>query len=259
MVFVAAKTIDTLYQFWIHTRAIDRLGPLEWVMNTPSHHRVHHGIDRPYIDKNYAGIFIVWDRLFGTFEPEREEPAYGAVKPLRSWDWLRANTAEWVHIARMSRKTRRLRDKLRVWVAPPEWRPANLGGPVEIPDTRRASQTKFHTEVDRALRHHVMASFVPVAAMTVLIILSPNLALPQAALAVLWVLLTLSSWAALFEGRAWARWLEIPRLGGLLALIAWVTAASSHFAVAIGVASLFVLLTFPLSLRAIRPRAPVVA
>lgn len=82
--FLAMSAFDTLYQFWIHTRAIDRLGPLEWFMNTPSHHRVHHARNPKYLDKNYAGIFIIWDRMFGTFEPEEEPVVYGVTEPLNS-------------------------------------------------------------------------------------------------------------------------------------------------------------------------------
>ena len=84
--YVSMKAINLLYQFWIHTEAIDRLGPLEWVMNTPSHHRVHHARNPKYLDKNYAGMFIIWDRMFGTFEPEDEQPVYGITKPLKSME-----------------------------------------------------------------------------------------------------------------------------------------------------------------------------
>lgn len=81
-----AKAFSLLYQYWIHTESIRRLGPLEWVLNTPSHHRVHHGSNLRYLDKNYGGIFIVWDRLFGTFAEERdEEPVkYGLIHNLES-------------------------------------------------------------------------------------------------------------------------------------------------------------------------------
>ena len=95
------------------TRAWSRtLGPLEWIINTPSHHRVHHGVNPRYVDRNYAGIFIIWDELLGTFEPEADEPVYGLVKPLGSFSPLWANLHRWVEIAAMSRRTRRLRDKL---------------------------------------------------------------------------------------------------------------------------------------------------
>ena len=96
--YVSMKAINLLYQFWIHTEAIDRLGPLEWVMNTPSHHRVHHARNPKYLDKNYAGMFIIWDRMFGTFQPEEEQPVYGITKPLQSWNPLWANLAAWVEL-----------------------------------------------------------------------------------------------------------------------------------------------------------------
>lgn len=72
----------TLYQFWIHTKALGKLGPVEWLFNTPSHHRVHHGSDPKYIDRNHAGTLIIWDRLFGTYQVEEEEPLYGITTPL---------------------------------------------------------------------------------------------------------------------------------------------------------------------------------
>jgi sterol desaturase/sphingolipid hydroxylase (fatty acid hydroxylase superfamily) len=76
-VFAVCYGVNVAYQFWLHTRVVGRLGPLEQVLNTPSHHRVHHGRDPEYVDRNFGGVFIVWDRLFGTFAQERQEPAYG--------------------------------------------------------------------------------------------------------------------------------------------------------------------------------------
>ena len=80
------SSFSLLYQYWIHTETIGRLGPLEWVMNTPSHHRVHHGSNPQYIDRNHAGIFIVWDRLFGTFEPEGEKVVYGLTRDVGTYN-----------------------------------------------------------------------------------------------------------------------------------------------------------------------------
>lgn len=82
-------------QFFVHTQSISSLGPLEWVFNTPSHHRVHHGINRQYIDKNYAGVLIIWDRMFGTFEPEIETVRYGISKPVNSFNPIKVTFAEW--------------------------------------------------------------------------------------------------------------------------------------------------------------------
>ncbi|MBX7077836.1 MAG: sterol desaturase family protein [Nannocystaceae bacterium] len=81
---LGAHTISLAYQFLLHTEFVGRLGPLEWVLNTPSHHRVHHGCDAHCLDKNFGGIFIVWDRLLGSFAPERARPRYGLVHPLSS-------------------------------------------------------------------------------------------------------------------------------------------------------------------------------
>ena len=141
--FLVVSTIDTLYQFWIHTRLVGRLGPLEWVLNTPSHHRVHHGRNPRYIDRNHGGTLIVWDRLFGTFAEEREEPVYGITKPLASFNPLWANLHYWVEMWDVARRTARPLDRLRVLWARPGWRPADLGGPLQPPEVDRSSYVKF--------------------------------------------------------------------------------------------------------------------
>lgn len=84
VMILTMKAFSLIYQYWIHTELIGKLGPLEWFMNTPSHHRVHHGSNPQYLDKNHAGIFIVWDRLFGTFEPENEKVVYGLTKNIET-------------------------------------------------------------------------------------------------------------------------------------------------------------------------------
>ena len=93
--FVTMHGLNLIYQFWIHTNLIGKLGFIEKVLNTPSHHRVHHGVNNQYLDKNYAGIFIFWDKLFGTFIEETETPRYGIIKPLTSYNWLWINTHGW--------------------------------------------------------------------------------------------------------------------------------------------------------------------
>lgn len=91
--FLLANLINTLGQYWIHTKLIDRIGSLEYILNTPSHHRVHHATNEKYLDKNYAGILIIWDRIFGTFEAEdpSEEIKYGVLRPLHSFNPFWAN------------------------------------------------------------------------------------------------------------------------------------------------------------------------
>ncbi|MFZ4069376.1 MAG: sterol desaturase family protein [Caulobacterales bacterium] len=96
------KGISLVYQFWIHTEAVDRLGPLEWVLNTPAHHRVHHATNPRYLDANYAGVLIIWDRLFGTFvdETKADPPRYGIIANLGTFNPLRIAFHEWAGIAR---------------------------------------------------------------------------------------------------------------------------------------------------------------
>ncbi|MBK8302554.1 MAG: sterol desaturase family protein [Pyrinomonadaceae bacterium] len=96
--FATMHGFNLIYQFWIHTRFINRLGALEYVLNTPSHHRVHHGVNEQYLDKNYAGVLIIWDRMFGSFVNETEEPRYGIIKPIKSYNPLWINTHGWVEM-----------------------------------------------------------------------------------------------------------------------------------------------------------------
>ena len=122
-----AYGINLLYQFWIHTELIDRLGPLEWVLNTPSHHRVHHGSNVAYLDRNYAGVLIVWDRWFGSFEPEREPVRYGLTKNIDTFNPVIAAFGEFVAVFRDALHAPSLRDALGYLLRPPGWKPRGAG------------------------------------------------------------------------------------------------------------------------------------
>jgi sterol desaturase/sphingolipid hydroxylase (fatty acid hydroxylase superfamily) len=141
MVFFVAG-LNLVYQFWIHTEQVGRMPRwFEAVMNTPSHHRVHHATNPRYLDRNYAGVFIIWDRLFGTFEPERaDEPCrYGVIRNLPSFNPLWAAVHEWVAIARDLVRARSLRDVAGYCFGPPGWKP---GGGAETADEIRAAWAK---------------------------------------------------------------------------------------------------------------------
>jgi sterol desaturase/sphingolipid hydroxylase (fatty acid hydroxylase superfamily) len=120
--------IDLLYQYWVHTQQIGKLGWFDRWFCSPSNHRVHHAVNDVYLDRNYGGILIVWDRLFGTFAEERDdEPCvYGTRSPLRSWNPVWANLQVYAELARDAWRARRWADKLRVWFKPPGWRPADV-------------------------------------------------------------------------------------------------------------------------------------
>jgi sterol desaturase/sphingolipid hydroxylase (fatty acid hydroxylase superfamily) len=117
-----ASSVSLLYQYWIHTECIGKLGPLEWVFNTPSHHRVHHGTNVPYLDRNYGGILIVWDRLFGTFAEEEEPVTFGILHPLRSDHPVHVAFHEFAAIAHDLAAARTWRGRWGVVMGPPGWR-----------------------------------------------------------------------------------------------------------------------------------------
>jgi len=127
MVFTSFS-INLVYQFWIHTEHIGTLPrPIEFLFNTPSHHRVHHGMDQLYLDRNYGGILIIWDRLFGTFQPEVFRPHYGLTKPVTTDSTWKLETREYVAIARDVRSATTWRDRLGYIFGPPGWEPAGRG------------------------------------------------------------------------------------------------------------------------------------
>lgn len=119
------QAISLIYQFFIHTTLVKKLGPLEWIMNTPSHHRVHHAVNTRYLDRNHAGIFIIWDRLFGTFVEERDDdpPVYGITKNIRTFNPWRIAFHEWAAVVRDARRASGLWNKLRYVFSPPGWSP----------------------------------------------------------------------------------------------------------------------------------------
>ncbi len=122
MVFTQ-QAISLLYQYWIHTEAIDRLpAPLEFVFNTPSHHRVHHGANPEYLDRNHGGILIIWDRLFGTFAPERARVRYGLTENIRTFKPHVIAFHEWIAMARDARRAPTWRAALGYLLRPPGWR-----------------------------------------------------------------------------------------------------------------------------------------
>lgn len=221
VMYLTVRTANTLYQFWIHTRPIGKLGFLEWFLNTPSHHRVHHGIDPRYIDKNHAGVFIIWDRLLGTFLEEDGEPVYGVVKPLSSFNPLWANVVEWVRMWEIARRTERLADKLKIWFMPPEWHPADLGGVVTIPEVSRATQKKYDPHPPSRIASYVLLSFaMSFIAGVLFLVVQAQLTGWQQALYVVELTAAMVVISGLTERKRWAPALEAVRLASLVGVAA---------------------------------------
>ena len=124
LLFGIVALVDLLYQFWVHTEHVGKLGWFDRVFCSPSNHRVHHAVNEGYVDRNYGGILVVWDRLFGTFQEEDARCVYGTRTPLNSWDPLWANLEVYAGLAATAWRTPRWRDKLAVWFKPPGWQPA---------------------------------------------------------------------------------------------------------------------------------------
>ena len=127
-VFVTVAGVNLVYQFWVHTEHIPKLGWYEYVFVSPSNHRIHHAQNKNYVDANYGGVFIIWDRIFGTYKEEMEElkPIYGTAKPLRSWNPFKANLDIFREMLLDSSRTRSLKDKVGVWFSRPNWRPEDV-------------------------------------------------------------------------------------------------------------------------------------
>ncbi len=123
MMVVTMQAVSLIYQFWIHTETIGRLpAPVEAVFNTPSHHRVHHSSDVKYLDRNHAGIFIIWDRMFGTFQREEEQPTYGLTKNIDTYNPVRIALHEWIDLWHdATRPGLSLRERAGYIVGPPGW------------------------------------------------------------------------------------------------------------------------------------------
>ena len=115
------QAISLVYQFFPHTKLVGKLGPIEWIFNTPSHHRVHHATQVQYLDKNHAGILIIWDRIFGTFQKEIESPTYGLTININSFSPLKIASHEYISLWQDMRRSKKLSDKIKYLINPPGW------------------------------------------------------------------------------------------------------------------------------------------
>jgi alkylglycerol monooxygenase len=159
-VFVVVALIDLLYQFWVHTELVGRLGWFDRVFCSPSNHRAHHAVNDKYLDHNYGGVLIVWDRLFGTFieEDDTDPPVYGTRSPLRSWNPLWANAEVYWATLKDAWHARRWRDKLLIWVKPPGWRPADVAARFPKPEFD-ISRERFAPALSRGITAYSLVQF----------------------------------------------------------------------------------------------------
>ncbi|WP_192984006.1 sterol desaturase family protein [Pseudomonas sp. EggHat1] len=222
LVFFSVAALNLLYQFWVHTRHIPKLGWFEWLFITPSNHRVHHAQNPIYMDRNYGGVFILWDRIFGTFQEELdEEPViFGVTVPLASWNPLWANLQVYAGLWRDAKRASSWWDRLRIWFMPTGWRPADVAA--RYPQTKADLRNfrKFEVPLGRGAQVYALLQFVCYLLAGVwLLAHGDSLAIGAVLLACLWMALGLCSIGMWLENRAWASRFELLRLAANLPLL----------------------------------------
>jgi alkylglycerol monooxygenase len=213
-VFLIVHSLSTLYQFWIHTQLVGKIrGPLDWILNLPQHHRVHHAINPQYLDKNYGATLIIWDRLFGTYEEEVEPCVYGITTPLGSFNPVWAQFHYWVELVQKTFTLKGL-DRLKIWVVSPAWKPAGT----VVPPVDLQNREKFDVTVPKGTQRYVRVQYVILLLVTSVVMLLKT-TIPWVPLVLACVSLAggLTALGGLLEKKRWAWPLEVGRVGGLVA------------------------------------------
>ena len=207
---ITVGSLNLIYQFWVHTEHIRRLGPLEWIFVTPSNHRVHHARNERYLDRNYGGVFILWDRLFGTYQDElaEERCIYGITTGLKSWNPLWANLHFWSETFRLACRTRSWSDRFKIWFKPPGWYPRDLAAP-----RYDSTYPKFDPPTSAFRRAYVFVHFW-LLTFASLWLLKAQDDLPRLLVLTIfvWMCFSLFVQGVWLEGRPQARWLEWLRI-----------------------------------------------
>lgn len=211
--FALMAALTTLYQFWIHTELIGKMGFIEKFMVTPSHHRVHHGRDPKYIDRNHGGAFIVWDMMFGTYQVEEETPTYGITSPVKSWNPVWANFSHYKIMLHEMKQISGFIDKTKYLFYKPGWLPKNLGGYRPAPAVDHDSYQKYITVSSKSLNLYVLTQYAVFLGLTTWFLFTQ--AQMEMALKIsIALLLGLASVTvgALFENKSWAKGVEVLRI-----------------------------------------------
>ncbi|MHA6494981.1 sterol desaturase family protein [Pseudomonas borbori] len=236
-VFLLLLGIQLVYQFWIHTQHVGRLGWVEHVLITPSLHRVHHGQNDAYIDKNHGGVFILWDKLFGTYAEEREPVRYGVTTPVSTFDPIRLQFSWWRLLWADALATRHWWDKLRLWWMPTGWRPEDVR---DTPWPKMGAE-KFECDYPPGLKAYAFAQFVAINALTLGFLASvKRAAVWEPWLLVGVILFGCISLGLLFEGRRGLWRLECIRLLAMASVaLGWgFWLAPAQWALGLGLAGL---------------------
>lgn len=207
--------VHLLLAYWHHTAVINKMGWWEKYFVTPSHHRVHHGVNPQYIDKNFSEFLIIWDKIFGSYEEEVEEVCYGVTHPPRTWDPIHINFQFWSQLWRDAKATKYFWDKIRIWFMPIGWRPRDLepyfkGGRIGY---NRSEQVKYVSAPMQKSKEYLIAQ---IGLGLVVLYLTINLQLPfeywHRVILSASIFIMIISWGAILESKAWAKPLEVIRI-----------------------------------------------
>lgn len=214
-ILVTVNAVNLIYQFWVHTQVVQRMGVLDRILVTPSNHRVHHAQNARYIDKNYGGMLILWDRMFGTFEDELEDDPviFGVRKPLANWNPFWANLQVYDYLLFDARHAQDWRDKLLIWFRRTGWRPPDVA--VKYPNLPADLEhfTKFDPVTPAGVRRYVLAQFgVAIAATLAIAVLFASHGASAVVVPCLLLWALLYTLGLLNEGRPYATRFEILRL-----------------------------------------------
>jgi sterol desaturase/sphingolipid hydroxylase (fatty acid hydroxylase superfamily) len=209
--------------FWYHTQLIDKLGFLERFMVTPSHHRIHHAINPVYLDKNYGGILIIWDKLFGTFQAElpHEKPVYGITRPVQTWNPIKINFLHITLLIQDAWRTASLRDKLRIWFMPTGWRPADVVDKYPVAYTENIyKQEKYMPAASIYLKIWSWAQLIITFALVLYLFKQlANLPMQQVVLYSIFIFYSVYCYTSLMDRERFAWVLELIRVAWALSII----------------------------------------
>ena len=202
-----------LYQFVSHTRLIDKMGFLEYILITPSHHRVHHARNPKYIDKNYGHVFIFWDKLFGTFEPEVEEPEFGIVDGFESSNPIWAYFYYWVDLFRRAKETKSWKNKIKVFFMPPAWNPDDVAPKTaEYELDENGNRKKYRPNVPWRLQVYLIANSLITLVLFVIMLINKDFPLVTKIQLMSLIVISVVSFGPLLERKKWGVWFDYLKL-----------------------------------------------
>ncbi len=169
-------SLNLIYQFWVHTEHVPKLGLLEWVFVTPSNHRVHHARNKIYVDRNYGGVFIIWDRLFGSFQEELEQEAvvFGLRKPLNSWNPIWANVHVYWRLIQDCIKAPGISNKIKIWLKPPGWLPDSMQSTCKLRSQETDLSTRFDPGLSIFSKNYCIVQFVVTVGLSLTVLININ-------------------------------------------------------------------------------------